>query len=527
MTYRDFLKEKGKGPMPMLVRVGEEYLELTQEMRSEAFEVISTDQSAGNRVYERTLCFLLVRALYSLDQKARVHIEHSISRGLFCELHGLEANEETLGQIKNKMHELVLKNHPIRPKCLSKREAMAVFGAQGQDEIVTLLAHAKVEEVKAYELAGLVGYFYGPLAAQTADVPLFDLVGFGSGFVLMYPSLSIPDRVPRFSPQEKLYEIFRETGEWDRILGVSTVGALNEVIDEGGGKRIMAVAEALHEKKVAEIADAIKKRGDVRVVLMAGPSSAGKTTSSKRLAVQLMVNGLRPFPIEMDNYFVDRDKTPLGPDGTFDFESLHAINLERFNEDIKRLMAGETVTPPIFDFQSGLSVPGREVITIPKDGIIILEGIHGLNPELLCAIPERNKFKIYISALTQLNMDDHNRISTTDVRKLRRIVRDHRKRGWKPEETLALFNKVMQGEKKNIFPYQEQADMMLNTTLVYELAVLKKHALPLLLDIPRTSPVRFEADRLITLLRFVRELPDEAVLSNSILREFIGGSFFD
>ena len=261
--------------------------------------------------------------------------------------------------------------------------------------------------------------------------------------------------------------------------------------------------------------------------MIAGPSSSGKTTSSKRLAVQLMVNGMKPYPIEMDNYFVDRDKSPLLADGSLDFESIQAINLKQFNKDIRRLIAGETVTPPYFDFKQGLSLPGEHQLTIPEDGIIIIEGIHGLNPGLLSDVPEKFKFKFYVSALTQLNMDLHNRISTTDVRKIRRIVRDHRRRGWTSEETLIQFAKVMAGEKQYIFPYQEQADEMFNSTLIYELAVLKKHALPLLTEIKPESPAYDEARRLIALLNFVLDLPDDLVPANSILREFIGGSFFD
>lgn len=530
MNYRDLLKKNGYEGMPMLLRIGDEYVELSNEAHDGEpmdYKVVSTDNPSGNRAYERSICFLLIRAVQKINPEARVTIEHSISRGLFCELSGLSASRSVLASIKQEMKDLVAKDLPILPKTVEKAEALRIFREMGYHEIVTLFETAEFQEIKLYELDGMTGFFYGPLAANTGDLRHFDLIPYKAGFVLMYPSQTIPDRVPDFYSQEKLYEIFRETGDWDVILGVTNLGDLNQAILKGDGKRLISVAEGLHEKKYAAIADAIKQKGDVRIVLIAGPSSSGKTTSSKRLAVQMMVNGMNPYPIEMDNYFVDREKSPKLPDGSLDFESIHAIDLKRFTEDIRRLIAGETVTPPYFDFKAGMSGPGSHQLTIPPDGIMIIEGIHGLNPELLSDIADKYKFKFYVSALTQLNMDRHNRISTTDVRKIRRIVRDHRRRGWSSEDTLIQFAKVSAGEKQNIFPYQEQADEMFNSTLVYELAVLKKHALPLLTGIKPDSPAYDEARRLIAMLNFVLDLPDELIPANSILREFIGGSFFE
>ncbi len=530
MNYRDLLKENGYDGIPMLIKIGDEYVELSKEFAHDEdmeYKVLSTDHPAGNRAYERSICFLLIRAVHAIDPKARVTIEHSISRGLFCELEGLEVNSNTIAQLKEEMAILVKRDLPFVPKQVEKEESIRIFEELGHDEIARLFQSADFESINLYELDGLTGFFYGPLAATTGDLVLFDLIPYKTGLVLMYPSQTIPYRVPEFYSQEKLYEIFRETGDWDAILGVETLADLNQVIMAEEEKRIIAVAEGLHEKKYAEVADAIKRKGDVRVVMIAGPSSSGKTTSSRRLAIQMQVNGMKPFPIEMDNYFVDRLKSPVQPDGSLDFESINALNLDRFNEDIRKLMNGEPVTPPVFDFKTGLSMPGKETLTLPHDGIMIIEGIHGLNPELLKEIDEKYKFKFYVSALTQLNMDRHNRISTTDVRKIRRIVRDHRRRGWLPEETLQQFVSVRRGEKMNIFPYQELADEMFNSTLVYELAVLKKHALPLLLDISKQSPAYDESRRLVAMLNFVKDLPDELIPANSILREFIGGSFFD
>lgn len=528
MNYREMLKMNGYEGMPMLIRIGDEYVELSREVDEHTeYKVVSTDHPSGNRAYERSICFLMIRALKRVAPEAEVIIEHSISRGLFCELTGAQITQELLESLKTEMASLVEADLPILPKVATKVEAIERFRQAKRPEVVALFESADFEDIRLYELDGMTGFFYGPLAANTGDLKHFDLITYKSGFVLMYPSQTIPDAVPEFYSQEKLYQIFRETGEWDTILGISYLGDLNRAISESDAKRIVGVSEGLHEKKYASIADEIKRKGNVRAVLIAGPSSSGKTTSSRRLAIQMMVNGMKPFPIEMDNYFVDRDKSPVLPDGSYDFESIQALKLDQFNEDIRRLMAGEIVTPPVFDFKQGLSLPGSHALAIPEDGIMIIEGIHALNPELLKNIDDEFKFKVYVSALTQLNMDAHNRISTTDVRKIRRIIRDHRRRGWSSEDTLKLFAKVTAGEKKNIFPYQEKAEEMFNTTLVYELAVLKKHALPLLYEIGPDSLVYDEARRLIAMLNFTADLPDELVPANSILREFIGGSFFD
>lgn len=528
MNYREYLKEKNEIARPMLICRQGIYQPLQTEVTSETeeFTVVSTEHPAGNRAYERSLCFLLARSLYELDPKARLVIEHSISKGLYCEILGEGNDRAIIQRLEERMAELVRQERPILRHLLNQEEAMKIFQDQGQEELVALFKTVPMDELEVYEIDGYFGYYYGPLAANSRDLDLFALKPYEEGFILRYPSLDHPHGVPPFKPSPNLYEIFRETGEWHSILGITTIADLNKAIEEGKGRDLVAVAEALHEKKYAMIADAILARKTVRVVLMAGPSSAGKTTSSKRLAVQLRVNGLEPYTLEMDNYFVNRHETPLGEDGKPDFEALTAVDLERFNRDVKDLLAGKTVTPTIFDFTDGLSKPGEKSLTIPENGIILIEGIHALNPSLLDNIPREAKFKIYISALTQLNMDFHNRISTTDVRKLRRSLRDFQHRGWSAEETLQLFHGVIAGEKKNIFPYQEEADAMFNSTLVYELAILKKHVAPLLAEISPQSPSYDEARRLLTILHFIHDLPDEVVPSNSILREFIGGSFF-
>lgn len=537
LKYIDIIRNSSYRGRPMLAKAGFENYELSSEALHSEFEILSTDDYEGNRVYERSIIFLFVTAVEELFPGVRVNVEHSISQGLYIELgkgaaspaENIMATELDIHlKIKARMQELVRRDLPVNKRIMRSVDAGELFKDLSYlDKAALFQTLPEDMEIAVYELDGLYGSFYGALAPYTGYLDLFDVLKYKAGLVLMYPSLSKPHSVPEFYTQEKLYQIFRETGEWEAIIGAGTVGALNQIIQQGEGKRLISVAEGLQEKKYACIADAIVKRPHTRIVLIAGPSSSGKTTSSRRLAVQLMVNGISPYPIEMDNYFVNRKDTPRLADGSYDYESLGAIDLHAFNQDIQSLLNGEAVTLPKFDFKTGRREAGDRTITIPKAGVMIIEGIHALNPALLDSIAEKYKFKVYVSALTQLNLDLHNRISTSDVRKIRRMVRDHRTRGYSPDETLTMFKTVTKGEKIYIFPYQEEADEMFNTTLVYELPVLKKHALPLLMEIPKDSPNYHEAQRLITMLSFIADMADEPVPANSVLREFIGGSFFD
>lgn len=529
LKYIDIIKKSGYKGRPMLVKKGSVYHELYEETEDMNFEVITTNTMEGNRVYERSIVLLYIAAVRKLFEGSRVRVEHSISKGLYTEIDNLNMPKEEAGaKIRDLMRKMVERKSSINRTVMKFDDAIKLFSEKGfEDKVSVFRTGEKRETIDVYDIEGEIGTFYGPLTVNCEYLDLFDVVDYQKGFVLMYPSLSQPYQVPRFKKLDKLYEIFRETGEWDEILGVSEVGALNTEILGGNSKTLVSVSEGLHEKKFAQIADAIVKKGNVRIVLIAGPSSSGKTTSSKRLSVQLLVNGIKPVPVEMDNYFVDREKTPLLPDGTYDYESIKAVDLEAFYKDISALINGQEVVMPKFNFKTGKREEGTEVTKLPENGVLIIEGIHGLNPQLLKEIDEKYKFRLYVSALTQLNLDHNNRVSTTDVRKLRRLIRDFRTRGYSSDQTLTLFRKVTIGEKKYIFPFQEYADAMFNTTLVYELPVLKKQAEPLLRAITEESENYHEAQRLLNILSFIRPVDEDLVPDNSVLREFIGKSFFD
>lgn len=508
-----------------LYKKGNEYFSLLEG--DETMELVSTEDNEGNKAYERTLCFILTKAVKDVLPRYTLRIEYSMSKGLFCELKGRhEVTEEELKDITNRMDEIIKENYDITMELKTRDKAVEIFKNQEESDKSELIEHNGGESIKLWKLLDLYGYFYGNLAPSTGRITHFSLEKYKSGFIMLYPCLDKPYELPLFKPSDKLFEIFDETGDWDSIIGVHDLATLNEKVRNGETKYLISIAEGLHEKKYVNIANEISRRERVKIVLISGPSSSGKTTSSKRLSIQLMVNGLKPYTIEMDNYFVNREDTPLLPDGTYDFESLRALDLELFSKHMESLIAGETVRMPKFNFKTGLREEGKE-LKIPSNGILVIEGIHALNPELLKNIQDRQKFKIYVSALTQLNMDNGNRISTTDVRRLRRMVRDYSRRGYTAEETLTMFSGVIRGEKEYVYPYQEEADIMFNSTIVYEIPVLKKHALPLLKTIGKESRVFEESRRLMNMLSFVEDMGDEFVPPDSVLREFIGGSFFD
>lgn len=484
------------------------------------------------KMYERTLSFILYVSTRITNDSLKLIIEHSFSKGLYCEFRNEKGElhiptEGELSLIKEKMKEIVLENHQIKTTNVSLDEAIEIYRKEGLEDKVKLLLSIPKKDIEINSLLGYNNSFYGELIPLTGLIKWFNIFKYRDGFVITYPTRNETYNEESFKPEEKLYEIFNETGQWNRIIAIENLGDLNIAINNKNHKRLVAVSEGLHEKKYSKVADEITKRGNIKVVLIAGPSSSGKTTSSKRLSIQLMVNGLRPVPFEMDNYFVNREDTPKLPDGSYDFESLRAVDLDLFNKDVKDLIEGREVKIPKFNFITGIREEGEVFIKLPPDGVLIIEGIHALNPKLLENIPYDRKFKIYASALTQLNIDNQNRISTTDVRRLRRMVRDKNTRGYSFEDTLMMFDKITKGEKQNIFPYQKEADAMFNTTLIYELAVLKKYALKGLEEIKNSSPVYEDAKRLINLLNLVNDVDDGIVMNNSIIREFIGGSFFD
>ena len=389
-----------------------------------------------------------------------------------------------------------------------------------------LFKYRRTSTVNLYELDGIKNYFYGYMMPNTKEVRLFKLIPYAHGFILLFPNEQNPVELAHFVPQPKLSHVFKESENWARILDVDIVASLNNLITEGKLPDLIRVSEALHEKKIAQIADSISQHSKVRLVLIAGPSSSGKTTFAQRLCIQLRVNGLKPHVISIDDYFVDRENTPRDEYGEYDFEALEAIDIKLFNEHMARLIAGETVEIPRFNFKTGKREYKGHTITLEEEDVLVIEGIHGLNEKLSYAIPKENKFKVYVSCLTQLNVDYHNRIPTTDTRLIRRMVRDYQYRGLSAEQTLAQWASVRRGENKNIFPFQEEADVMFNTVLLYELAVLKNKAEPLLFGIDRRSPYYSEAKRLLKFLEYFLAAGTEGIPYNSIIREFVGGSCF-
>lgn len=538
---REILEEKGvrisevidkyglRSEVPlMLVKINNTYLELTNELaEGGTLEVIDISDRIGMKAYVRTLQFILIKAVNDLYPEAKITIEHSLSKGIFGEIHKVPAlDSEDIIKIKTRMQEIIDKNLTINKKYVSKEEAVKIFEGYGMADKVRLLNHLDMQRFKLYEIDGRYDYFYGLMASTTGEARIFDLMYYEPGFLLRFPAEEEPMEIPPFIERKKLSKIFYETEQWGNILGVGDVGSLNDKVNNGDIINIIRVAEALHEKKIANIADMINDRKEVKVILIAGPSSSGKTTFSKRLGIQLRVNGRIPIPISLDDYFVDREHTPLDEEGKPDFESLYALDLELFNKQLNELMEGKEVELPNFNFKTGTREWSGEKMSIPENGLIVIEGIHGLNDMLTSTVPAENKFKIYISALTQLNLDDHNRIATTDVRIIRRIVRDFLSRGYGGEQTLMMWPSIRRGEEKNIFTFQEECDVMFNSTLVYELCVLKKYALEELAKIKSDSPVSYDASKLRSFLNSFKDVDTELVPENSILREFIGGSCF-
>ena len=475
----------------------------------------------------RTLQFIFIKAVLDLYKDAIVTMEHSIGKWVFGEVHKKEPlTEEEVNDIKQEMQKLIDKNYPIKRIKVKREEAIKIFQNYGMTDKVKLLQQTGFKVVTLYELDGRYDYFYGPMWESTGVIKNFDVKFYNGGFILGYPTDENLMVVNKFVEQRKLTNIFRETEKWLNILGIGEVGSLNEKISNGELIDLIMISEALHEKKIAQISDMINEKKEIKAVFVAGPSSSGKTTFANRLAIQLKVNGLNPIPISLDNYFVNREDTPRDENGEYDFESIKSIDVKFFKEQMKELFEGKEVEIPIFNFLTGYREKSGIKVKMPKNGILIIEGIHGLNPILTSSLDENNIFKVYISALTQLNLDNHNRISTSDVRRVRRIVRDSLSRGKNAEETLLMWPSIKKGEEKNIFVYQEEADIMFNSTLVYELCVLKKKALEELDKVNADSNVYDEVKRLKAFLGFFDEIDKGLVPENSILREFIGGSIF-
>ncbi|MFT8348054.1 nucleoside kinase [Clostridium saccharoperbutylacetonicum] len=511
-----------------ICKLNGKYHELTEIIEDDGqVELIGFDTELGIKIYTRTLQFIFIKAALDLFPDSKITIQHSISSAVYGEVNkDAPLSKGDIDKIKLKMQELISSNVPIKSIRISKEEAIKIFEKYNMYDKVKLLKYYNIKYVHLYELEGRYDYFYGHMGYSTSIIKLFDVFKYESGFILQRPKRRNLNELAEFVEQKSLTKIFIETERWLNILGIEDVGSLNERILNNELINIIMVSEGLHEKKIANIADEILNRKDVKIILIAGPSSSGKTTFANRLSVQLRVNGLIPMPLSLDNYFVNRVDTPKDENGEYDFETIDALDLKLLNENLEVLMSGEEVELPIYNFKKGEKEWNDYKVKLPKNGVLLLEGIHGLNPKLISNKLDSNVFKIYISALTQLNIDNHNRISTTDVRKVRRIVRDSLSRGYDAESTLKMWDSIKRGERKNIFVYQEEADVAFNSTLVYELGVLKPYALKELNKITEESPVYSEAIRLKAFLSFFNEIDIEEVPKNSLLREFIGGSIF-
>ena len=528
-TFLRKLPEWDRPPVMGAV-VNGELRELTfpVEMDSKVKPVTMMDAD-GARIYRRSLTFLLEAAYEELFPDADLAVDYAVaSGGFYCQVIGRPSlSKAELAALENRMKELVKADLPFEREQVPLQEAIAYFESKHQQEKVRLLHYRQKDFLVLYRLRDRRDYHHGYMVPSTGFIRWFGILGMGDGFVLRFPRRHAPNELVPMPDSPKLLATFRQYGDWLERLGIQNTGALDDAIQDGRIREIILVSEAMHEKRIAEIAKRVSDQADTaRIVLIAGPSSSGKTTFSKRLTVQLLAQGISPYPLELDNYFVDREFTPRDAKGDFDFEALEALDIQRLGKDLHRLLAGDEVQLPHYNFKTGHSEPG-EVVHLNPGQLIILEGIHGLNPGLLPGFPQDQAFRIYVSCLTQLNLDRHNRISTTDSRMLRRIVRDARERGYSAHQTIKRWESVRNGEKLHIFPYQENADEMFNSALVYELAALKRTAEPLLRQVPYGNDTYIEAKRLLAFLEWFLPVDETLIPDNSIVREFIGGSILE
>ena len=491
---------------------------------------VTTKDSVGNDTYVRGAIFMMLRAFYGVlgnEKIKRISVEHTLGKAIYCDYEGKEPlSNELLSKVKREMQDLNERNLPIIKKSIPTAEAVKMFKDLGMNDKVELFKYRSASTTNYYELDGFKDYFYGYMPASTGILKVFDLKLYDEGFLLLLPDTSDTSKVADYDDRPLLFKTQHEANEWGRIMGLGCVGDLNEQICNGNIEDMILVQEALQEKRIGDIAEQIKSRGGVKFVMIAGPSSSGKTSFSHRLSIQLRTLGLRPHPVALDNYFKNREDTPKDENGNYNFECLEAIDVEGFNKDMLALLNGETVQMPTFNFKIGRREYKGNTLKLEDGDILVLEGIHGLNDALSYSLPKESKFKIYISALTQLNIDEHNRIPTTTTRLIRRIVRDARTRGTSAQGTIAMWYSVRRGEEENIFPFQEQADCMFNSALVYELAVLKQYVEPLLFGIKEDDPEYLEANKLLKFLKYFLGISSEGIPHNSIVREFIGGSVF-
>ena len=494
---------------------------------SKDVEFLDMNSASGSRAYTRTLFFVLCKAVQDIYPNTDVVIDIPVSNGFYVDIRlGRPVVDEDVNILRRRMQEIIDSKMPIRRFTVPTEEAIALFQEKGDVEKVKLLRTSGSIYTTYYKIGEYVDYYYGTLLTNTSQLYLFGLEKYYDGMLLRIPSVSNPDELGEMTRQDKMFDIFKEHHRWQEILGIRTVGDFNQAIDAGHATDIINISEALQEKKLAKIAEEIASREGVKLVLLAGPSSSGKTTSCKRLSIQLAVNGLKPLQISLDDYFVDRDKTPKDENGEYDFESIYALNLDLLNEQFNALFRGEEVELPKYDFPSGKSVKSGKKLKLEPNNVLVVEGIHALNPELTAHVPEEQIFRVYASALTTILLDNHNYIPTTDNRLLRRIIRDYKYRGVSAQETIRRWPSVRAGENKWIFPFQENADAMLNTAMLYELSVLKMQAEPLLQQVPENCEEFAEAYRLLKFLKYFKGIPYNNLPPTSLLREFLGGSSF-
>ncbi|CUX71534.1 Threonine--tRNA ligase 1 [Clostridium sp. C105KSO15] len=486
----------------------------------------------GIQTYHRSAIFVMMKAFYDVagaENIEKVTVDFSLGKGYYMEAHGkIKLTEELLSRVKARMQEYVSQKIPIMKRSVNTDDAIDLFHKHRMYDKERLFRYRRVSRVNIYSIGGFEDYYYGYMVQNTEYIKYFDLILHDDGFMLMLPQKDNPKEVPVFEPEkkQKLFRVLKESVKWGERLNVSHVGALNEEIASGNINELILIQEALQEKKIAGIAERIGADRSKKFVMIAGPSSSGKTTFSHRLSVQLKAQGMIPHPIAVDDYFVNRVDSPKNPDGSYNYEVLESLDIEQFNKDMTALLAGETVEMPRYQFKTGVREYRGDYLKLGKDDILVIEGIHCLNDRLSYALPQDSKFRVYVSALTQLNVDEHNRIPTTDCRLIRRMVRDARTRGASAQDTIRMWPMVRAGEEEYIFPFQESADMMFNSATVYELAVLKQYAEPLLFGIPRESPEYMEAKRLLKFLDYFLGVNNEDIPRNSIVREFIGGSCF-
>lgn len=530
ITVKDAFKEEiEQSEFPIIgAKVNNEYQRLDYELNEDSeVQLVNIATDGGMKVYRRTLIYIMAKAFDKTYKEAKIRVNYQLSNSMFCSIDNMEVTDEILENVEKEMRNIVSQNLPITQKKLTRKEAEELYEQENSSKGRLQLDLKNNEIINMYYCENYYNYIYEDIAINTGIVKIFDLVKYDDGFLLRYPSINNPYVLPKYKETKKLHWALDEYNDIHKILDVTTIYKLNNIIKHGNIKNLIMLEEALHEKKIAQIADKIAANKNVKMVLIAGPSSSGKTTFAQRLGLQLKINGLKPVTISVDNYFVEREDTPRDEKGEYDFENIEAIDLELFNKHLTALLKGETIECPEFDFTVGTKRYKGKTMHLAEDEILVIEGIHCLNDKLTSQISKDHKYKVYISDLTVLNMDRLNRISTTDSRLIRRIVRDYQFRNYSAEHTLDSWTKVNRGERRNIFPYQETADSIFNTSLIYEIAALKDIALPLLEAIPQEKKEHAEAVRLINILKYFESIPSEYIPANSLLKEFLGGGYFE